>query len=289
MSPISEAGSSRCLTQGPRSAQPHGIVQASGPQISPGEWSCAPEVQPIQPKRVKPANLAAASSLFDTGFYSTADLRERTRTRATSGTDLASRGDTKEFAPSYSKGSGHHPLFELQPERRFKQVSFRPSGEHPASTGTSKLNYPCLTNGLVPCVAVMMTGASPDGTRRKARLFHVASSNTKAGDALVEYKNYLATDGLTEQFAVLAGGEVRPEKYKELGMDDAAAKAAASQTRDELATLKAQLSAGSIRVAKDDTGENRPDYLTGMSNVGFELKERDRQIKFSYLKNVSLD
>jgi hypothetical protein len=232
--------------------------------------------------------LAASTSLFDTSFESAEHLQQATESRVRAGEDSVTRGTISEYAPSYSAGSGLQPLVELQRDKKFKAVSFRPQGDYPTSTGTSKTSYPCLTNGMVPCIAVMMTGASPDESRRKARLFHIASANTKAAESLVDYKNYLSADGLTNQFAVLAGGETDERKYRALGMDQATASTMAAQTRAELADLKAKLSSANIRVAKDDTGESRPSYMTGMANVGFELKETDGKVKFSYLKNVKL-
>ncbi len=225
---------------------------------------------------------------FDTSFQSAAHLQQATERRVSAGADTATQGTASEYAPSYSAGSGLQPLVELQRDKKFKQVSFRPQGNYPASTGTSKTNYPCLTNGMVPCVAVMMTGATPDESRRNARLFHIASANTKAAESIVDYKKYLLADGLTNQFAVLAGGETDERKYRDLGMDHRTASAMAAQTRAELADRKEKLSSANIRVAKDDTGENRPSYMTGMANVGFELKQTDGKVKFSYLKNVKL-
>jgi hypothetical protein len=231
-------------------------------------------------------NLAASSSLFDTKFSGQADLTTKTMQKIQSQTMVGTRGNAKEFFPTPSRGGALQPLTELSAQRPFKQVSYRFSGDHPASTGTSKTDVPCLTNGLGPCTAVMLTGASPDGTARKARLFHVSPANSKAGDTVADYKKYLVANGLTDIFAVLAGGDVNPAGYKAQGMDDARAQHSAQNTRVAIDSLRQRLGAEGVRIAKDDAGDKRPNFMTGSSNVGFELKNREGQIKFSYLKNA---
>ena len=231
-------------------------------------------------------DLVASSSFFDTTFKDHADLSRKYTVRALLENDRERRGDDVEHYPAPAASRLLEPLRRLVSGRKFKQVSFRDSLMHPTSTGTSKTGVTCATNGVGPCTVVIMTGASPDETRRNARLFHVFFTNRKAGKALAEYKKCLVQNGLTDVSAILAGSYGNPEVHMADGEENAPSDEVIRRSEINAAVLHRYLEKDDVRIIEDATRANRPSYLTTSSTVGFELyKTAQGKIKLDYWLN----
>ncbi|MFC7518716.1 hypothetical protein ACFQUU_27265 [Herbaspirillum sp. GCM10030257] len=176
----------------------------------------------------------------------------------------------------------------LSQRQSYKLVSNRVNGDYPASAGTSRTDYPCLTNALGPCVAVIMTGASDDEKKRNGRIFHVDSRNTKARETLKEYKELLIENGLKQISAILVRGCVTPSVFQKMipNCSEESANQYAQQGKKFVDDLRELMRTENIPIVRDDAGENRPESVTGESTVGFKLKRDGEKIAFEYLQNV---
>lgn len=207
-------------------------------------------------------HLVASSSFFETEFLNIEDLRDNFG-------DNIRKGDSMELLPSYSAG-GTSPSSTLAPDKPFKMVSYRPLGEYPTSTGTSKIGLPCFTNGVGPCAAIIIAGMSLDSTRAEGAIFHAYSRNTKTSEALSEYKAYLDALGLTQQSAILVGGNLDKKNYEGPGVDAAAE---AENTRQVVDGIRRGLEDGGIDIVENLTCEALPKHISKDSNIGFEFSK----------------
>ena len=237
-------------------------VDALEGSSAPGRPTASDAMVPPPVSKGKFPHLVASSSFFETNFFNIEDLRDNFG-------DAIRKGDSMELLPSYSAG-GASPTSTLAHDKPLKMVSYRPIGEYPTSTGTSKMGVPCFTNGVGPCVAIIISGMSPDSTRAKGRIFHAYSKNTRTSEALSEFKSYLDELGLTQQSAILVGGNRDEKNYEGPGVDAAAE---AEKTRQVVEGIKQSIRADDIEIVKDLTCEALPGHISKDSNIGFEFSK----------------
>ncbi|RZI40922.1 hypothetical protein EGT07_21745 [Herbaspirillum sp. HC18] len=100
--------------------------------------------------------------------------------------------------------------FFLRPGDIVKMIGFNwYSGAPVATTGTSKINTLCLTDGLMTCIAVAIGGENFScgslSTGAKVRIFHVHPANTGSVPQLRSYIKRLKRAGLTVRAAMFGG------------------------------------------------------------------------------------
>jgi hypothetical protein len=148
----------------------------------------------------------------------------------------------------------------LNPSRDVKAVAYNTlPGSRVATTGTSQVGVPCLTDGMGPCIAVAIGGERVvDGSPRegaKARIFYVFPDNVDVPATLGAYIKRLQDDGLTVR-AALHGGE-----------EDLA------KSRDKAAEIRSLLGELGVQVDFDESCERRDGRDTLLGAVVSEDNE----------------
>ncbi|RZI40923.1 hypothetical protein EGT07_21750 [Herbaspirillum sp. HC18] len=149
----------------------------------------------------------------------------------------------------------------LQPGDTVKMIGYNADESPVATTGTSRIDMPCLTDGMGPCIAVAIGGERRNNGSclpgAKARIFHVFPFNTNSVQELSSYITKLQDAGLTVRAAMHGGEEM------------------IRLSRKQAANLRAMFAEANVHVDFDETCEN----LVGSTLLGAVIRE-DNSVQF---------
>ena len=131
--------------------------------------------------------------------------------RQASDTPLHPRALKTRLQPLHGDQQTGERQFLLSDSHDVKAIGYNHRDKPAATTGTSKPNVLCVTDGMGPCIAVALGAEklAPDGTDRlpgaKARVFHVTVETKGLEETLKERVDGYKQEGLTVR-AALHGG-----------------------------------------------------------------------------------